>query len=190
MGLLYVFPVSLEEKDFVELRDEKITLKTYGLPYLFWGYALAILMIITFMFLAIKAPVLKLIELGDETDTMLGYSFLAFLGSLPVFILAFFFFEKRIIKEGQSLTLEYRFFGLKLFSETFTLAEMNPFSIGPYLSSPNMARIKGSSDSTGFQNKGYFVLWLNTREGKQINIDRHSRKVDLEKLEELLRQTT
>ena len=97
MGLLYVFPVSLEEKDFVELRDEKITLKTYGLPYLFWGYALAILMIITFMFLAIKAPVLKLIELGDETDTMLGYSFLAFLGSLPVFILAFFFFEKIIV---------------------------------------------------------------------------------------------
>ena len=187
MGLLYVFPVSLEEKDFVELRDEKITLKTYGLPYLFWGYALAILMIITFMFLAIKAPVLKLIELGDETDTLLGYSFLAFLGSLPVFILSFFFFEKRIIKKGQSLTLEYRFFGLKVFAETFTLAEVNPFTIGPYLSSPNLARIKGASDSAGFQNKGYFVLWLNTSEGKKINIDRHSRKVDLEKLEELLR---
>lgn len=187
MGLLYVFPVSLEEKDFVEIKDQSMTLKTYGLPYIFWGYATAILMVIFFMFLAIKAPVLKLIDLGDDTDHLLGYSLLTFIGSLPVFILAFFFYEKRIVKKFQSLTLEYRVFGLKVFSESFTPAETNAFSIEPFLSSPNLARIKGGEESAGFQNKGYFILWLNTKEGKRINIDRHSRKADLVKMEELLR---
>src|SRR4051794_24573343 len=108
MGLLYAFPVSLEEKDFAEIKDQSITLKSYGLPYIFWGYAFAILMVIFFMFLAIKAPVFKLIELGDETDSMLGYALLSFIGLLPVFILSFFFFEKRIVKKNKTLTLEYR----------------------------------------------------------------------------------
>jgi hypothetical protein len=46
MGLMYVFPVSEEETDFVKLelsptgKGSKITLKSYGLPYIFWGYAL------------------------------------------------------------------------------------------------------------------------------------------------------
>ena len=121
MGLLYVFPVSLEEKDFVEVSDQKITLKSYGLPYLFWGYALAILLMVFFMFLAIKAPVLKLIQLGDETDALLGYALLTFLGMIPLFLLAFFVFEKRIIKTKEILRLEYRIYGLKVFSETFSI---------------------------------------------------------------------
>ena len=111
----------------------------------------------------------------------------SFIGSLPLFIFAFFFYEKRIVKKFQSVTLEYRVFGIKVFSEAFTPSETNPFSIEPFLSSPNLARIKGGEESTGFQNKGYFILWLNTKEGKRINIDRHSRKADLIKMEELLR---
>ena len=63
MGLLYVFPVATDEKDFVDIQVDKITLKTYGLPYIFWGYALGICLVILFMFLAIKAPILKLIQL-------------------------------------------------------------------------------------------------------------------------------
>jgi hypothetical protein len=187
MGLLYVFPVSLEEKDFVAIKDHRLTLKTYGLPYIFWGYAVAVLIVILFMFLAIKAPVLKLISLGDETDSLLGYTFLTFMGFLPIIILSFFFYEKRIIKSADVITLEYRFFGLKVFSENFTPADQDPYHIGPYLSSPNIARLKNEESSEGFQNKGYFVLWLNTKAGKRIAIDRHSRKVDLVKLEELLK---
>jgi hypothetical protein len=187
MGLLYVFPVSMEEKDFVEVSDQKITLKSYGLPYLFWGYAFAILLMVFFMFLAIKAPVLKLIQLGDETDALLGYALLTFLGMIPLFLLAFFFFEKRIIKTKEILRLEYRIYGLKVFSETFSPSAEAPFSVAPFLSSPNLARINGDQEASGFQNKGYFVLWLLTAEGKKINIDRHSRKADLLRLEELLR---
>lgn len=187
MGLLYVFPVSLEEKDFVEVKDQAMTLKTYGLPYIFWGYATAVVMVIFFMFLAVKEPVLKLVALGDETDATLGYSLLSFVGLLPVFIFAVFFYEKRIVKKEKSLSLEYRIFGIKVFSEDYIPAEKEPYEIKPYLSSPNFARIQGGDEAAGFQNKGYYTLKLNTQDGKKILIDRHSRKSDLIKLEELLK---
>lgn len=187
MGLLYVFPVSLEEKEFAEVKDETLTLKTYGLPYIFWGYALAILIVIAFMFLAVRSPVLKLISLGDETDALLGYSLLVFLGSLPLILFGFFFYEKRIVKKHKTLILEYRVFGLKVFSEKFTPDQSTPFTIEAFLDSPNIARMKGGDESVGFQNKGYHILWLKTADGKRINIDRHSRKADLIKLEELLK---
>ncbi len=186
MGLLYAFPVSLDEKDFVEIKDQTITLKTYGLPYIFWGYAFAALMVILFMFLAIKAPVLKLVELGDETDATLGYALLAFIASLPISILSVFFFEKRILKTGNIVSMQYRIFGLKVFSESFTPAIDQPYFVSPYLSSPNVARMKGGEEAQGFQNKGYYVLWLHTQDGKRIQLDRHSRKVDLDKLKNLL----
>ena len=187
MGLLYAFPVSLEEEDFAEIKDKTITLKTYGLPYLFWGYATAIVMVVFFMFLAVKAPVLKLVALGDETDATLGYTLLTIIGLMPVLIFSFFFYEKRLVRKNQELTVEHRLFGLKIFSDTLTLSETDPYTVGPFLSSPNLARIKGGEEAQGFQNKGYYVLKVNTKDGKRIQIDRHSRKADLLKLEELLR---
>ncbi|MBA2403747.1 MAG: hypothetical protein H0V66_03165 [Bdellovibrionales bacterium] len=186
MGLLYVFPVSLEEKDFAEVKDQTLTLKTYGLPYIFWGYATAILMIIFFMFLAIKAPVLKLASLGDETDAFLGYSLLSLIGISPIVLFSFFFYEKRIVKKANALILEYRIFAIKVFSEHYIPAEKDTYTIEPFLSSPNQARINGGDDGAGFQNKGYFKLSLKTQDGKNILIDRHSRKADLVKLSELL----
>lgn len=187
MGLLYAFPVSLEEEDFAVIKDKTITLKTYGLPYLFWGYATAIVMVVFFMFLAVKAPVLKLVALGDETDATLGYTLLTIIGLMPVLIFSFFFYEKRLIRKNQELTVEHRLFGLKIFSDTLTLSETDPYTVGPFLSSPNLARIKGGEEAQGFQNKGYYVLKVNTKDGKRIQIDRHSRKADLLKLEELLK---
>jgi hypothetical protein len=49
-----------------------------------------------------------------------------------------------------------------------------------------MARMKNEPESAGFQNKGYYILWLKSKEGKRIQLDRHSRKADLEKLKTLL----
>ncbi len=60
MGLMYVFPVSEEEADFVIKKDDMLILKTYGLPYIFWIYALCSVTVVFFMFLAIKEPILKL----------------------------------------------------------------------------------------------------------------------------------
>ena len=185
MGLMYVFPVSEDESDFVT-KDDRLTLKTYGLPYIFWFYALCAITVIFFMFLAIKAPVLKLIELGDETDATLGYALLTFVGLMPVFIFGFFFYEKRIIKQKNELRMVHRVFGITVFSEKFLLETSDQLVVEPFLDSPNMARLKGGDESAGFQNKGYFILWLKSADGKKIQIDRHSRKVDLEKLKNLL----
>ena len=183
MGLLYVFPVSTEEADFVKIEDQSITLKTYGLPYIFWLYALCSLAVVAFMFFAVKDPVLKLISLGDQTDANLGYALLTFIGLIPVMVLAFFFYEKRLVKTPQTITLEHRVFGLKLFSESF---KPKSLYVESFLDSPNVARMKGGEESVGFQNKGYFVLWLEREAGTRIALDRHSRKVDLEKLKSLL----
>jgi len=183
MGLLYVFPVSTDETDFVVLNDESITLKTYGLPYIFWLYAFCSIAVVAFMFAAVRAPVLKLVSLGDGTDAILGYSLLGFIALIPLVILSFFFYEKRIIKTPHTMTLEYRLFGLKVFSETF---KTNSFYIESYLTSPNVARMKGTEESLGFQNKGYFMLWMEIKEGKKILVDRHSRRADLDKLNTLL----
>lgn len=186
MGLLYVFPIAEDETDFIDKKDGTLTLKTYGLPYIFWLYALCSLAVVFFMFLAIKEPVLKLVELGDETDATLGYSLLTFLGSLPVFIFAFFFYEKRITRDVNIIGIEHRVFGIKVFSEKFILETDDQLVIEPFLSSPNVARMKGGEESTGFQNKGYYVLWLKTKDKQRIQLDRHSRKADLEKLKVLL----
>jgi len=183
MGLLYVFPVSTEEEDFVHVSAESITLKTYGLPYIFWIYAFCSISVVALMFFAIKDPILKLAELGDGTDATLGYALLSFIAFLPLAVLAFFFYEKRLIKKAKTLFLEYRIFGIKVFSENFQIKELK---VAPLLTSPNMARLKGGEDCAGFQNKGYFVLWLETEDTKKILIDRHSRKTDLEKLKSLL----
>lgn len=186
MGLLYVFPVSEDETDFVVKKDETLTLKTYGLPYIFWIYALCSVLVVFFMFLAIKEPVLKLISLGEDTDASLGYALLTFVGMVPVFIFSFFFYEKRITKKKNELGLEHRVFGLKVFSEKFLLESQDQLEITNYIDSPNIARMKNTPESQGFQNRGYFTLKLTSPEGKKIMIDRHNRKIDLEKLREML----
>lgn len=186
MGLMYVFPVSREEEDFVIKKDDQIVLKSYGLPYIFWFYAVCICAVIVFMFFAIKNPIEKLILLGDSTDATLGYSLLSFLGLLPVVLFAFFFFEKRILSKGRQISMEYRVYGLKVFSETFTYSTAEDLTVEAFLNTPNVARIKNEDGTQGFQNKGYYILWLKTADTKRIQLDRHSRKVDLEKLRDLL----
>lgn len=186
MGLMYVFPVGEDETDFVIKDGDVLTLKTYGLPYIFWFYALCSIAMIFFMFLGIKEPVLKLVSMGDDTDALLGYSLLTFIGLLPVFILAFFFYEKRIVKNKNQFSLIHKIFGITVFSEKFLIEKDDDLKVEAFIDSPNVARKNSREDNVGFQNKGYFVLWLKSSSGQKILIDRHSRKADLEKLKKLL----
>jgi hypothetical protein len=186
MGLLYVFPVSEDETDFVIKEDNSLILKSYGLPYIFWIYAICIVAVIFFMFLAVKEPVLKLASLGDKSDATLGHTLLSFIGLLPVIIFSFFFYEKRIIRKKHQISLIHRIFNVRVFSETFEVEDTASLTIEPFLSSPNVARMKSDETSVGFQNKGYFILWLKTKSNIRIQLDRHSRKADLEKLKALI----
>ncbi len=186
MGLMYVFPVARDEEDFVIEKDQTLILKTYGLPYIFWIYALCIVAVISFMFLAIQAPILKLIELGDSTDATLGYGLLGTIGMMPLLVLGFFFYEKRLIKINDELKVQHRLFAIPVLTSSYNIENTNQLTIEPFLDSPNVARLKNDEDSVGFQNKGYYVLWLNFKDSKRVRLDRHSRKVDLEKLKVLL----
>lgn len=187
MGLMYQFPASLDEKDHVIKNQNTLTLKTYGLPYIFWGYAAAILGVVSAMYLAVRAPLMKLIELNPNgVDALIFYSLHACLLAVPITILFYFFYEKNIKATKTEITIAHKFFGIKFRENTYTLEENTPYYIDHFLDSPNMARIKSEEKMVGFQNKGYFELFARVRNAHTIFLDRHSRKADLLKLIELL----
>lgn len=185
MGLLYPFPVHTDEKDFVHVDATSVTLKTYGLPYIFWGYAAASLSVLFFLWLAVRAPLAKLLELGDATDAVLIYGLEALIALTPVVVLGFFFFEKRLVARGDTLVIQRRLFGLPVRTQTLTLARPG-YQIQHHLDAPNVARLKGGEEALGFQNKGYFILWAITASAKAVAVDRHSRRADLQALVTLL----
>lgn len=191
MGLLYPFPIAEDETDFVSVARTssgevtQVEVKSYGLPYLFWLYAFIVIAMILIMYLAVHAPIEKLASLGDDVDKTLARALQIFLGLLPICILSFFFYEKRLTRLKETIIMQQRLFGIAFFTETFEGVTSNDLEVKTFLDSPNMARMSQSEDSRGFQNKGYFILSLKTKKG-DILLDRHSRKHDLLALKQLL----
>lgn len=198
MGLMYIFPVTddaIEGDDRVEIKDEKIILKTYGLPMIFWGYLVAALSVVMIMWLASRAVVLKLLSYTDDPSLLfLGHLVQWTLIIIPITLLCFFFYEKQLSKKGQELTLTFKVFFIPFWVKKFTLKDQNSLSVTHFMDSPNMAKIRSrqglppasAEAMRGFENKGYFELNIITSKNKLVNIDRHSRKADLLKLKELL----
>ncbi len=188
MGLLYPFPISSDETDHVSINSEHktLTVKSYGLPYIFWIYLLAFLTVVGFLFVAIKTPLMSLWKIEDSINQALVMAvFLTLFGTIFGFI-TLFFIELRIIKKNKSLNLETRLFGIKLRNKKFSLKDENAFQITNFRASPNMARIENRDELKTHQNKGYFELFGIDHNDKRFLIDRHSRKSDLVKLKELL----
>ncbi len=186
MGLLYPFPVSSEETDFVQLqlspqgRVSQVRVKSYGLPYIFWGYALASFTVLFFLWLAVRDPMEKLARLGG-TDAWLVGSLQLFMLLLPIVVLGFFFYQKTLETSGRQLKMVHSIFFCPIKTRLFHLAP-DAFAIAHHMDAPNVARLKGGPEAQGFQNKGYFTLWVKTTDEKLWPIDRHSRKKDLEAL--------
>jgi len=185
MGLLYPLPASREEKDFVHVRAEGLEMRSYGLPWLFWGYAAAFLTAVLFLWLAVRPSLHKLAALGDGTDQALVTALELFLLALPVATLGFLFYEKRVAREGNVLRIEHRVFAVPWVRRRHHLAP-HPFTVGHHMDAPNMARLRGGEAAVGFQNKGYFELRARLTDGQEIVVDRHSRKGDLLGLMSLL----
>lgn len=182
MGLLYPFPATAEETDFIQLQvnpPRSVTLKTYGLPYIFWLYAFASLTVVFFLWLAVNDSLAKLVSMGGNVDRVLVHSLQTLLVCVPLVTVGFFFYEKRLIRRGDQLTIQGRILGIPFQQRVVTLAKSEAFVIKHYLDAPNMARLKAGADAQGFQNKGYFTLWARTLEGREVQLDRHSRKADL-----------
>ncbi len=191
MGLLYPFPVSADESDFTTIKLNEsgkvsmVKVKTYGLPYLFWGYAAAIIVAIIFLWLAVRAPLEKLKSYNDSFDLMLIYGLETLIYATVLSLIAFLFYQKSITRRQNEIEVAHAFFGLKLLKFTYQIGP-DSFQIRHHLDSPNVARLKGGEESLGFQNKGYFALWVQTQDGRFIQLDRHSRKADLSALAALL----
>jgi hypothetical protein len=196
MGLMYIFPTSDDQSDdrVAVTADKKIILKTYGLPMLFWGYFLAIVAVIAVMYLASHAVILKLLSYQeDPTMVYLGLLVKYTLLLSPLVLLAFFFYEKNIIKKELELTVVYKVFFLPFWKKSFKLKEKDAFVVNHFLDSPNMAKIRKQQglvapgvDLNHFENKGYFELLVVSPSDEQQVIDRHSRKIDLVKIKETL----
>lgn len=191
MGLMYMFPVSEEEADRVEIQNrnevKSITLKTYGLPMLFWGYFAAISIVIGAMYIAVSGPIEKLMATGDSINYALGLLALAIMYGIPLFLLCAFFYEKFIIKSQDNLTIKHRlFFGLVTISKKFKLKANDAFYVEHFLDSPNVAKMKNDPTLRGFENKGHYQLWIKLSNDKDLVIDKAARKIDLEKMKSIL----
>ncbi len=189
MGLMYLFPVSDDEGDRTEIRNDNnkktVVLKTYGLPMIFWGYLAACLIVVASMWLASRASINKLMSYDDPGLMALGMLVKYTLIATPIVLLGFFFYEKQIQKSGNELKLVYKVFFITMYSKQIPLDSADAFLVDHYMDSPNMAKIYNKDELKGFENKGYFELRVLSG-GQKILIDRHSRKADLLKMKETL----
>lgn len=189
MGLLYVMPVDESEVDRVKVTTtgeiKKISLKSYGLPMVFWAYLACILIFLTAMFIAVKAPLLKMASGEDALNRMLAYASAGILSSIPLILLAGYFYEKVIEKSGNTIWISHRIFLLPIYLKAYHFKNGPKFVVESFLDSPNMAKLNNLPESRGFQNKGYFTLRAKD-ENTNLRLDRFSRKSDLIKLQKTL----
>jgi len=189
MGLLYVLPVDQNEVDHAIVTEDKtLTLKSYGLPYIFWFYMLAIDLVVFFLWLAVRSSFDKMLTHNDPLGELLVFGTKLILAGIPLTLLGFFFFEKVLIKKEKSLTIIYRIFFLQWWKKTYELKSADAFSLNHFIDTPNVAKLEQKNEMVGFQNKGYFEMHALLASGIKILVDRHSRKVDLEKTALLLGQ--
>ena len=187
MGLMYLFPVEDTDlsDDRVNKNGEGITLKTYGLPMIFWGYLAAILSVVFVMWIASLDIIAKMLTYNDPLLTFLAYLVRGFLIIGPTILVGFYFYEKFLIKHKNTLTIIHRVFFIPIKKETLKLNSTDAFLVNHFMDSPNVAKLKNEKELKGFENKGYFELHALVND-KKIFIDRSSRKEDLLKLKDLL----
>ncbi|RPJ73519.1 MAG: hypothetical protein EHM20_12115, partial [Alphaproteobacteria bacterium] len=162
MGLMYIFPVDLDDQERTELLNDPISekeilvLKTYGLPMIFWGYLAAALVVVMMMWLAARPVIAKLLSYNDDASLVgLGHLVQSTLILIPLVLLAFFFYEKHIQKSGNKLTLIYKIFFMPIWSKKITLDDSTALNVDHFMDSPNVAKIHNKAELRGFENKGY-----------------------------------
>ena len=186
MGLMYIFPNDTSDSEHVIIDNHVITLRTYGLPPIFWAYGAAILTMIIILTISVWGPLSKLLSYNDPINNLIGYSLIIFLIALPFSVIGFFFYEKNICKDQNTLSIIHKLFFIKIKTQNYDLDKELPLFTKHYLDSPNMARAQGFKEMRGFQNKGHFLLYLKDKKGREVQIDRSSRKIDLEKMIKIL----
>lgn len=183
MGLMYALPISLDEQGFAEVKGNKLFLRSYGLPYIFWIYLLcafifyALLCVFSFKLLT------KMYQMGG-IDQTLSYFFALFLVLLPLITLGFFFFYKEIQVTKKSIFIKNNLFFIPIKKMRINGTNIT-LQIVSHLDSANIAKQNPTEDNIGFQNKGYFIL-LAISESQRLFIDRSSSKSDLTKIKTMI----
>lgn len=186
MGLLYQMPVSNDEGDRTTINKSGLTLKSYGLPYIFWGYLAAAWAVASMLYLAINATAMTMIKSDDQLNQVLAIIVLIVLFAIPIFFTCFYFFEVVWIKNEQKLIVKKKLFFTTISTKLISLQSKDSLSVEHFLDSANYARLHKHPDLKSFQNKGYFELYAIDKDNKKIKLDRHSRKADLVKIKKLL----
>jgi hypothetical protein len=186
MGLLYVLPCSEKEQDHVKLEHNQITLKSYGLPQIWWFYLIAVLMVVSVMGVAVYAPIIKLLNSEDILNVALALLVSTTLVLTPLALIIFYFYGREITKKGHSLKVQHFIFGLRVKTNTYSLKGRDSFKICHFLSSPNLARIRKETSMRAFENQGYWELHAELEDGGEVLLDRNNRKADLVKIAKLL----
>ena len=187
MGLLFPMPVSEQERDRIKKSEGKIILQSYGLPLVFWGYLIGVLIILLFLFLASKGPLSSMMASDDSINILLASSIYSLFVLILISIFCFYFYEKSLVKKQRSLDIIHKVFWIPVIRKHHVLASIGePFIIEHHLDSSNMARMGQDPSLRAFYNQGYYILFAVDEKGKKIPIDRHSRKSDLKKVALLL----
>lgn len=189
MGLMYLLPTedSPEEIDGgrVEIKNSKLTLKSYGLPMIFWGYLAAIFIVVGAMAMVSQSVIHKMLTYNDVTLTLLAYLVQSIFIIGPITLLGFYFYEKHLIKNKNELEIIHRVFFIPLIKKKLQLDSKDSFVVDHFMESPNVAKMQNKDELRGFENKGYFELKAIVN-GQKMIIDRSSRKADLIKIKDLL----
>jgi hypothetical protein len=185
MGLMYITPNSTDDPLVLQQQDV-LEVRSYGLPLIFWGYYIAFLVTLFALAFASYNPWKKLLLTNDPLNMMICYSLAIIVIGIPFVCLAFFLYQKVIVRTKSQLILKHAILHLPYKVKKIKLSDISDIVIRKQLDSPNMAKIANNPEFRGFQNKGYFVLEAETQQKKKIVIDRSSSKVDLEKLKDIL----
>ncbi len=183
-----MFPVSEDETDRVKIKDQSISIKSYGLPMIFWGYLIAIIAVVSAMYLAVSGAINKLIATEDTINVVLAYSVLGIIYGLPALLIALYFYEKTITKKGELITIQHKVFWVPVMKKVIELDNKDAVELHHFMDSPNVAKMRAQPELKGFENRGYFELFATNKNGKAIFLDRHSRKADIIKIRDLLRK--
>jgi hypothetical protein len=190
MGLFYIMPVATEEVDYVTSlntnNETQILVKSYGPPLLFWYYLIAIILVIIVMTTAIWHPMMLMIRGEDLINKFIGALVLITLLTTPLVAIAFFYYQKQILRTSTSLTISHHIFGIRAYAKKFDLAATK-FTIEHQMDGENYARLSGRQELRAFYNQGHYYFYAEIKNGPKQMIDRNQRKSDLIKLSELLK---
>ena len=126
------------------------------------------------MYIAASNPLIKLGDNGDIYSSLIFYSVWVTFVSLPTVLIVALFYEKSLIKSGDSLSIKHKVMGVPFFWRRLILQKPDSFVVEHYMDTPNVARRKQVEELRAFQNQGYFILKAKLKNEKsEKRISRH-----------------